>query len=112
RRAAGKSACPHPDGRPPGNVGGVCQGARIMVAEWTELAFGGPFDLAASARFLEGFTPAARPDAARRQGELRFAFPCAPSWRPVGVVVRQERPDGPVLVRVCGDPSDVDSAVG
>jgi 3-methyladenine DNA glycosylase/8-oxoguanine DNA glycosylase len=84
----------------------------MMVAEWTELAVSGPFDLAASARFLEGFTPAARPDAALRQGELRFAFPCAPSWRPVGVVVRQEQADGPVRVRVSGDPSDVDSAVG
>jgi DNA-3-methyladenine glycosylase II len=84
----------------------------MMVAEWTELAVSGSFDLAASARFLEGFTPAARPDAAQRQGELRFAFPSAPSWRPVGVVVRQSGPDAPVLVRAYGDPSDVDSAVG
>lgn len=76
-----------------------------------ELAFSGSFDLAASARFLEGFTPAARPDAAARSGELRFAFPASPSWRPVGVVVRQEGPDGPVRARVVGDPSDVDSAI-
>jgi 3-methyladenine DNA glycosylase/8-oxoguanine DNA glycosylase len=83
----------------------------MMVAEWTELTCDGSFDLAASARFLEGFTPAARPDAASHGGELRFAFPCAPSWRPVGVVVRQPGPDAPVAVRVVGDPSDVDSAV-
>src|SRR2546423_8424418 len=83
----------------------------MNVAQWTELAVSGPFDLTASARFLEGFSPAARPDAASQAGELRFAFPCAPSWRPVGVVVRQERGAGPVAVRVVGDPSDVDSAV-
>jgi DNA-3-methyladenine glycosylase II len=83
----------------------------MKVAQWTELAVAGPFDLAASARFLEGFSPASRPDAARHPGELRFAFPAAPSWRPVGVVVRQDRPDEPVLVRAVGDPSDVDSAV-
>lgn len=83
----------------------------MMVAEWTELVCSGSFDLAASARFLEGFTPAARPDAASHTGELRFAFPAAPSWRPVGVVVRQDGPDAPVAVRVIGDPSDVDSAV-
>lgn len=83
----------------------------MMVAEWTELAVCGSFDLSASARFLEGFTPAARPDAAGRERELRLAFPCAPSWRPVGVVVRQAAPDLPVAVRVIGDSSDVDSAV-
>lgn len=83
----------------------------MTVATWTELAFSGSFDLAASARFLEGFTPAARPDAGARAGELRFAFPSAPSWRPVGVIVRQERPDAPVFARAVGDPSDVDSAI-
>jgi DNA-3-methyladenine glycosylase II len=83
----------------------------MTVATWTELATSGSFDLAASARFLEGFSPAARPDAAARSGELRFAFPAEPSWRPVGVVVRQEQPDAPVLARVVGDPSDVDSAL-
>jgi 3-methyladenine DNA glycosylase/8-oxoguanine DNA glycosylase len=81
----------------------------MTVAQWTKLDYTGAFDLAASAAFLEGFAPAARPDAAARPGELRFAFPAAPSWRPVGVLVRQEGPD--VLVRVAGDPSDVDSAI-
>jgi 3-methyladenine DNA glycosylase/8-oxoguanine DNA glycosylase len=85
--------------------------AAMKVAEWTDLVTTGSFDLAASARFLEGFTPASRPDAAARRGELRFAFPAAPSWRPVGVVVRQDGPDAPVGVRVVGDPSDVDSAI-
>ncbi len=83
----------------------------MMVAEWTDLVTSGSFDLAASARFLEGFTPASRPDAAHHRGELRFAFPAPPAWRPVGVVVRQDGPDAPVRVRVIGDPSDVDSAV-
>ncbi len=35
----------------------------------------GPFDLAASTRFLEGFTPTARPDAAAEPGVPRLAFP-------------------------------------
>jgi 3-methyladenine DNA glycosylase/8-oxoguanine DNA glycosylase len=83
----------------------------MMVANETKLAVSGPFDLAASAMFLEGFTPAARPDAAACPGELRFAFPAAPSWRPVGIVVRQRGPDEPVHIRVSGDPSDVDSAI-
>jgi 3-methyladenine DNA glycosylase/8-oxoguanine DNA glycosylase len=83
----------------------------MMVANETKLAVSGPFDLAASAMFLEGFTPAARPDATARPGELRFAFPAAPSWRPVGVIARQRGPDEPVSVRVVGDASDVDSAV-
>jgi DNA-3-methyladenine glycosylase II len=59
----------------------------------------------------DGGQRGAEPDAAGQAGELRFAFPCAPSWRPVGVVVRQEGPDLPVAVRVVGDPSDVDKAV-
>lgn len=71
----------------------------------------GPFDLAASARFLEGFAPAARSDAAAREGELRLAFPGAPSWRPVGVLVRQPEPGGPVQAAVHADPSDVDNAI-
>lgn len=75
---------------------------------WHDLPYQGPFDLAASARFLEGFAPAARPDAAASAGELRLAFPVAPTWRPVGVLVRQPEPGGPVRARVFADPSDVD----
>ena len=78
---------------------------------WHELPYRGPFDLAASTRFLEGFAPAARPDAAARPRELRLAFPAAPSWRPVGVLVQQPAPDGPVRARVFAEPSDVDSVL-
>lgn len=78
---------------------------------WHDLTYRGPFDLTASTRFLEGFAPAARPDAGAVAGELRLAFPSAPSWRPVGVHVRQSAPDGPVRARVFGDPADVDPAL-
>ena len=83
----------------------------IDQVTWLDVPVHGSFDLAASARFLEGFAPAARADAASRPGELRLAFPVAPSWRPVGVLVRQQVPDGPVRMAVQGDPSDVDNAV-
>ena len=49
----------------------------------------GPFDLDASIRFLEGFTPAGRPDAADEPGVLRLAFPAAPGWRTARVLVRR-----------------------
>lgn len=49
----------------------------------------GAFDLAASARFLEGFTPAARPDASEEPGTLRMAFPIDGSWEHAGVLIRQ-----------------------
>ena len=83
----------------------------IDQVTWLDVPVQGPFDLTASARFLEGFAPAARADAAARPGELRLAFPVAPSWRPVGVLVRQTTPNGPVRMAVQGDPSDVDHAV-
>jgi DNA-3-methyladenine glycosylase II len=79
---------------------------------WHDLPYQGPFDLTASTRFLEGFAPAARPDAAASAGELRLAFPAAPSWRSVGVLVRQPQRDGPVRARVFANPSDVDAALG
>jgi 3-methyladenine DNA glycosylase/8-oxoguanine DNA glycosylase len=82
----------------------------IDQVTWLDVPVQGPFDLAASARFLEGFAPAARADAAASPGELRLAFPVAPSWRPVGVLVRQPAPNGPVRMAVHGDPSDVDKA--
>lgn len=60
-----------------------------------ELPARGPFDLAASMRFLEGFTPAGRPDAADEPGVLRLAFPAAPGWRTARVLVRADGPAGP-----------------
>ena len=83
----------------------------IDQVTWLDVPVHGPFDLTASARFLEGFAPAARADAASRPGELRLAFPVAPSWRPVGVLVKQPTPHGPVRMAVRGEPSDVDHAV-
>jgi DNA-3-methyladenine glycosylase II len=47
----------------------------------------GPFSLAASARFLEGFTPAAYGGA--QEGHVHVAFPIEGTWAPVGVCVRQ-----------------------
>jgi len=64
----------------------------------------GPFSLAASRRFLEGFPPAAyrgSPDG----GPLRLAFPVEGSWRSVGAALEQ-RPDRTVLARVDGDVPD------
>ncbi|HEX2822424.1 MAG TPA: hypothetical protein VHO07_19955, partial [Streptosporangiaceae bacterium] len=54
----------------------------------------GPFSLAASIRFLEGFTPAAYrglPDSV-----LELAFPVEGSWQTVGVRVRQAAGNGQV----------------
>jgi DNA-3-methyladenine glycosylase II len=65
-----------------------------------ELPFRGPFSLAASTRFLEGFTPAryrGSPDG----GPLRLAFPVEGSDCSVGVAVRQ-RSDGAVVAEVVG----------
>jgi DNA-3-methyladenine glycosylase II len=62
------------------------------------LAVRGPFSLAASTRFLEGFTPAryrGSPDG----GSLRMAFPVEGTGETVAVAVRQEA-DGAVLADV------------
>ncbi|NKQ57569.1 DNA-3-methyladenine glycosylase 2 family protein [Amycolatopsis sp. K13G38] len=64
----------------------------ISAVQQTRIDVQGEFDLAASAQFLEGFTPAARPDAADESGTLRMAFPAEGRWEPVGVRIRQERP--------------------
>src|SRR5579862_9600870 len=56
----------------------------------------GPFALASSIRFLEGFTPAAY--SGPRDAVLELAFPVEGSWETVGVRVRQE--DGPVTAEV------------
>ncbi len=55
------------------------------------LAARGPFSLAASIRFLEGFTPAAYTEAAGQP--LEMAFPVEGTWQTAGVRVR-EHPDG------------------
>jgi 3-methyladenine DNA glycosylase/8-oxoguanine DNA glycosylase len=78
---------------------------------WRELPVTGPFDLSASAQFLEGFAPAARKDAVAEPGVLKLAFPVAPSWRPAGVLVRQPVRGGPVRVAVRADPPDVEHAI-
>lgn len=51
----------------------------------------GPFSLAASIRFLEGFTPAAYTGTVG--GPLEMAFPVEGTWRTAGVRVR-EHPGG------------------
>src|ERR1700722_10172667 len=51
----------------------------------------GPFSLAASTRFLEGFTPAAYTGTAGQP--LEMAFPVEGSWHTVGVRVR-DHPGG------------------
>jgi DNA-3-methyladenine glycosylase II len=51
----------------------------------------GPFSLAASIKFLEGFTPAAYSGAA--DSVLELAFPVEGSWQTVGVRVRQDAGD-------------------
>jgi 3-methyladenine DNA glycosylase/8-oxoguanine DNA glycosylase len=78
---------------------------------WRELPVDGPFDLTASARFLEGFAPAARADAAAEPGQVKLAFPVAPSWRPAGVLVRQPVRGGPLRVAVNAHPSDLDAVL-
>ena len=60
------------------------------------LAPRGPFALASSIRFLEGFTPAAY--SGPRDAALELAFPVEGSWETVGVLVRQK--GGPVTVEV------------
>jgi 3-methyladenine DNA glycosylase/8-oxoguanine DNA glycosylase len=78
------------------------------MSETVALPVNGPFDLRASIRFLEGFTPAGRPDAGRHGGTLALAFPAAPSWRPVGVRLRQEGgTPAQVLAEIEAHPDDV-----
>ncbi|MEV6907709.1 DNA-3-methyladenine glycosylase 2 family protein [Amycolatopsis sp. NPDC051071] len=52
----------------------------------------GPFDLDQSIRFLTGFPPACRTDAADEPGTLRLAFPAEAGWEHVGAAVRQRSP--------------------
>lgn len=64
-----------------------------------EIAVRGPFELSAASRFLAGFGPAARPDAAAEPGVLRLAFPVDGVWTHAGAAVRQRWP-GTVEVEV------------
>src|ERR1043166_8013338 len=67
-----------------GNVGGAWCDEGV---ETFTLVPRGPFSLAASIRFLEGFTPASHSSAPDEMLEL--AFPAEGSWRTVGVRVSQ-----------------------
>jgi len=61
----------------------------------------GPFSLAASARFLEGFAPAADPTTP--EGGLRMAFCVEGGWEPVAVSIEQPQAGGAVAVWSTGD---------
>jgi DNA-3-methyladenine glycosylase II len=50
----------------------------------------GPFSLAASIQFLEGFTPSAYSEPQVADPALELAFPMEGSWQSVGVRVRQQ----------------------
>jgi 3-methyladenine DNA glycosylase/8-oxoguanine DNA glycosylase len=76
----------------------------------TEVEVRGPFDLTESARFLEGFTPAARTGAAGEPGTLLLAFPVDGSWRHVGVRIRQSA-SGTVHVATAAPPDAAAVAV-
>lgn len=78
-------------------VGGPLRGDALTSLTFTPR---GPFSLAASARFLEGFAPAAY-DVPRTDDALRLAFPVDGNWETVGVSVRQR--GSHVTVRVIGD---------
>src|SRR3954447_5512565 len=69
-----------------------------------QLPVRGPFSLAASSGFLEGF-PSAGYRGSTDDEILRLAFPMAGTGAVVGVSVRQE-PDGAVLADVDGDVPD------
>lgn len=61
----------------------------------------GPFSLAASARFLGGFAPAADPTTP--EGGLRMAFCVEGGWEPVAVSIEQPQAGGAVAVWSTGD---------
>ena len=68
----------------------------------------GPFSLAASIRFLEGFTPAAYSGQQAADPVLELAFPMEGSWQTVGVRVRQDA--GEVTAEVVS-PADADAGL-
>lgn len=61
----------------------------------------GPFSLAASIRFLEGFTPASYDQGA--DGVLRTAFPADDGVHVIGCAVRQKETAGPTPATVTAD---------
>lgn len=75
-----------------------------MSPEAVPLPVAGPFDLNASTRFLEGFTPAGRPDAGAEPDLLRLAFLVEGAWVTVGAAVRQHRDR--LTVELAGSPPD------
>ncbi|MTD52652.1 DNA-3-methyladenine glycosylase family protein [Amycolatopsis pithecellobii] len=81
-----------------------------MLHRPAELRPDGPFDLAASARFLEAFTPAGRMDAAAAPGTLRFAFPIEGSWQHAGALIRQRAP-GDIEISVAAEEENVEATV-
>jgi DNA-3-methyladenine glycosylase II len=89
-------------------------GPAVPGAAEFELHPRGPFSLAASSRFLEGFAPAAR-DASdgpegSGTGHLHLAFPVEGSWTPVAACM-QER-DECVRVEVTGDATGRTTSAG
>lgn len=75
-----------------------------MTPKALPLPVAGPFDLNASTRFLEGFTPAGRPDAGAEPDLLRLAFPVEGAWVTVGAAVRQH--GDRLTVELAGSPPD------
>ncbi len=73
----------------------------MVLMETFTLVPRGPFSLAASIAFLEGFTPASYGGAPA--SVLELAFPVEGSWRTVGVRVRQDA-DGLVTAEVVSPP--------
>lgn len=69
------------------------------------------FDLAASARFLAEFAPAARRDAAEEPGVLRLAFPVDGTPEYAGVAIRQRAPGSVEFSLYCPD-SLVEAVIG
>ncbi|SFP31974.1 DNA-3-methyladenine glycosylase II [Amycolatopsis arida] len=72
----------------------------------TDVTARGPFDLAASAGFLDDVPPPARDPAV---DGLALAFPVDGRWVPAGVLVRQRAP-GPVRIEVSAPPDVVPAA--
>ncbi len=79
----------HNDAKAAGAAEMSVGGGGIAGMETFTLVPRGPFSLAASIRFLEGFTPASYSGAAA--GVLELAFPVEGSWRTVGTLLLRTR---------------------